>query len=616
MGHYLDEGFDKAAFLKSLYKRGVDAWTADREEWYSGNWAYAHDQNPIMDELPDDEPKPSLPVMSEAIEMRLGTIEKLENQTERTYRLKPRQKLLPEQESAAREKIDRLYARLDFAMAQTNFLKKMRTWRLNAAIFPVAWAKCLVTEVQEERPEVISQDIVDQRPTYGFVPQTVYLGPDVEVLQPEQVIYDVNARSTDLGELGFFGHRVFHSAETWISRYPQTVDGTELTEEMLRPAKAKDEARKRMEEESGHEFTQDPQDVEGCELYFRLLDPETKQLKIRWVLLIPNAHGQDNTPAVLLLRDEWWWGKGVLSKFYCGVPICAHERPSRIEGRSDVDLGKMTKNEMDDLIRLFLLSVAYDTFGEEIVEAGVIVEPEESMAGPGQRKIVSDINKIKTERSFNPNIPHLVSALRIFNDNFRAAVGANSATSVTSLRQNPDPTATLTKEQRETFDVRIGVSYNNYVEGERKVIEFYLHTIKQIYVEGNNAAFEYQLFGGNPPPAEWSATDLLLDVEVEVVPYLKAAQTEVEKALIMELFVQLKDWLLLPVWTQPQIMIVEEILRGFNRSENFIQEFLQPYRDKLEALKAATGEGAMAAPAPAQNGAGAMQPNRLEAMIA
>lgn len=615
--HYLDEGFDRAAFLKKLYKRGVDAWSADREEWYTDNWAYAHDQNPIMDELPDDEPKPSLPLFSEAIDLINGTIDKLENQTERTYRLKSMRKILPDQEAANRDKIERLYTRLDFAMKQTNFRQKMRTWRINAGIFPVAWAKCLGSEVKEERPEMVNQDLIDQSKSYGFVPKTVYYGPDVEILQPEQVIFDVNARSTDLGEMTFWGHRVFHAADTWISRYPQTTDGEEVTEEMLRPAKAKDEQRRRMEEASGHEFTEEAEEVEGCELYFRLLDPETKTLRIRWVLFVPAAQGADNAPTALIFRDEWWWGKGALSKFYCGVPIYAHERPSRIEGRSHVDRGKMSKNEADDLIRLFLLSVAYDTFGEEIVEEGVSVSPEENLAGPGQRKIVSDINKIRTERKFNPNIPHLVDALRIFNDNFRAAVGANAANTQVSLRENSAPTATLTREQRASFDVGIGMIYDNYIEGERKVIEFYLHAIKQLNVEGKNAEFEYGLFGGNPPPPEWTVEDLLLDVEVEVVPYLKAAQGEVEKVLIIQLFDTLKGWLALPLWTLPQIMMVEELLRAFNRSENFVQQFLKPYREAQQVLEKAMGGavGPVGAGATEANGTGPQNP-RLEGMTA
>lgn len=591
MSNYTDnESYQKdpEAFLKKCYDRGVKAWEEDRRDWYNENAAFAVDLDPTIEEaVPSDEIAPSLPILSAVKQIRLSAIEGLIQQTERPFTLEPYypppEILKPEYEA----RIDRNYARLDFAMQVTNFRQKIRDWFDNAETYPEAWVKCLVTEIKRDRPqETLNAETGEAE--IKMVQETVYVGPDFEVLQPEQIIRDPNARSTDIFQCDFIGFRDFVPVDYILAKFPQTADGRELTREMLTGELAENTGKTEADEATGTDYTEKEKGIERVELWFRVFDEKEKRVRIRWSIFLPKLPDGGAAGKLVRLQDVPTPLVGELAEFYPAIPITAHRIAGKIEGRSTIDIGKTLKVEADDVVRMGLLALAYAVNQKTVSTEGNILNGEERVSKPGEVVLVKRFDEYKIEQAYNPNVRELNEQLKNIHEFILNATAADAAMPAASLEGGPDETATLTARRERLFNSRIGRTYDNYMDGYCKLVGFYFHIIKQLYLEGKQNYFEMRMFGGLPRP-EFDAEDVALDLEVKKVPYLSIAQRDIDKLIAKETFGVVFPLLAAPL-SSPQLMMVEDFLRKQGHPEKWIQELLEPLKiaqqsvDELDAL--------------------------------
>jgi len=574
---------DPEKYLRKIYDAGVKAWQ-DRKELYEENYAFSLDLDPTIEEaVPSDEIAPSLPILSAVKQIRLSAIEGLMQQAERPFTLEPfyppPEALKPEFE----KKIDRNYARLDFAMQATNFRQKTRDWFDNAETFPEAWVKCLVAEIKRERPvETINPET--GQPEMKMELATVYVGPDFEVLQPEQIIRDPNARSTDIFQCDFIGFRDFLPVDYILAKFPQAADGTELTREMLTGELTENTGKTEMDEAVGMDFTEKEKGIERVEMWFRVFDEQERRARIRWCIFLPKIGESGSNQKLLRLTDDWTPLVGELAEFYPAISITAHRIAGKIEGRSTVDVGKTLKVEADDLTRMALLALAYAVNQKEITTPGNVLNNEERVAQPGERVVVKRMDDFRIDQTFNPNIQHLNDQMKQLHEFILNACAADAAMPATSLQGQPDETATLTARREQLFNSRIGRTYDNYMDGYCRLIAFYYHVIKQLYLEGRQEYFEQRMFGGLPRP-EFTPDDLALDVEIKKVPYLSIAQRDIDKLIAKETFGVVFPLLSLPL-NSSELMLVEDFLRKQGHPEKWIAELLLPLKEMQAAVSA------------------------------
>lgn len=594
----LEKYFDnREGFLKRLYKEGRDFWETDRKDWYQENYAHANDQSPLLDLIEEGGFAPYIPILSPAIETRLASIESLQSQGEENYQIEPYVQPEGDAKALIEEKIERVKVRIEFAKRMTRFRDKMQGWRNNAEIYPAAFLYGMVTEVKKDFPEEVLAGFDEYGEPIGqieFKPTTVYVGPDCKVLQPEQVLWDQDAEEISVEGCRYIGLRDWKDADYILSKYQQDINGEPLTREMLVGAESENEDKREGEEEAGYPHTKKEKGVELVTLWFRILDdtpteesPEpSNSLRIRCVIFLPAAH-TERGDSVVVLKDGWTPYKGEIADVYPFFAICAHDRPNRVEGRSTVDIGKPLQNEVNDSVRMRFEALARGIYNTEITEDDNVIFPTDRKARPNERIVVRRKDGFDVVSQPLPNIGPMVNEQKMLHEIALNAMAADAALPPVSTTEGGDETATFTNRREALYNTRLGRTFDNYAEGERRVIEWYFHVIKQQYVEGKQAEFEFRLFG----PAgqeDFTVEDLMLDLQFKVEPFSVIAKRDVDKVLSAEAL-----QLILPILskgpgavTAADIILIEDWWRAQRKPEKRLQELLKPYKDALAAVQA------------------------------
>lgn len=599
MSTFQKYGENKSDYLMKLYKRGKDFYEQDRKKIYDECTAHVNDREPRFDILPAESFAPKFPLISPAVSTRLGAIDELKNESERFYSIEPYYPASEGEKEKIEAVVERRYARLDYILDKTDFSSKSDHWFLNAETYPVAWIKVFLRKDVKSVWEMETKTILGIPIGKKIVSKEkiIYIGPDFETLQPEQVIYDGEARREDYEYCEFVGQRDTRDLGYVLYKWPTDADGGPVDKARLEALLGEDKVKADVQEAKGLPQSQKIKGVEVVELEFRLYDETDGKLKLRKATFIPGGDSK-TSENMILLEDDWRWLEGEAACVYSYIPVTADESPASIEGRSPVQKAIPLQQDALDFMRMLMEALARDIHGREYVKKGAVSSPTERTAAAGRRTIVDDVNNIKFDARFNPNVQHFIELIKLFSESLLNVMAADSITPALSMTsESGDETATLTDRRAGLFNSRLGRTFKNYAKGIRQCVWMADEILKHIYAEGFGDVFEENIYGlSSAQTAEMQPDDMFFPVRIKKLSFENLAKRETEKLIMSKFFKDLLPLFSLPRLSPEQIILIEEFWRAYGKSEKTLQELLGRYK-KINAKLAQVGimPGAMGA---------------------
>lgn len=629
---YPDSYFEKpAVFIKKLYEEGRKDWEEtqiggkSKKDYYNDCLTYLNDWSPVLEAIPVGEFAPAVPRLSPGVELRLSAIETLEGQSGRPLFLEPIDEPAPDDKDEMEAIRERCYARLDYALKKTGVFPKISEARLNAETYPVAWLKGLMVKKTESRyrykmvqtPTGSFEDISEKQ-------EIVYIGPDIEVLQPEQVLYDPQARNTDIDYCRFIIHRDWKDCDYILAKWKADIDGNPLLrEDLLRQYKEVEDVDDR-KEAIDEEPAPATKGIEIDEMVFRVYDKDTGQLRLRKAVFLPTVAPNGE---ITRLEDQWYSEviKGPLANRYPFFPVVANTRTTSIAGKGTVEKGMRVQDEVNDTCRMRLEAEHRTAFPIEVVKQNNIINPKNRTTRGGERLTVSDITGWRLETGIAPNIGHFVQEQQMWQEILLDAIGADSISAATALTNRSNETATLTARREAIFNSRIGRTYDNYSRHLVEIVEFYYYGLQMVFAEGMGEVYDKNIWPNleeKKLKAQADAmagleaddstipktSDLFYPFKIEALSFQSLAKRDIDKMIWDKIWKTLLPLVEKPLLTDSEIVFFEEYWRKNGESEKVLQAILAPKKAKLKALKDAglTPEDLMVPPPgqgePGQNG--------------
>ena len=584
LAKYLENPGD---YLMKLYKRGKDFYENDRKKIYDQCTAHAADREPRYEIIEPGSFVPKFPAISPAIQTRLAAMDDLKNEAERFYVIEPYYPASQEEKEAIEKVVERRYARLDYMLDKVGFAVKSSDCFLNAETYPVAWMKVFLRKDYREVFEMESS-FFGLRKRIVKKEKLTYIGVDFETLQPEQVLFDGQARREDYEYCEFIGQRDNRDISYVLYKWRVDLKGNPITKERLESLLTTDQQRHETQEAKGLPDTEPLKGVEIVELEFRLYDESDQKLKLRAATFIPGGGGGQGEAAILL-EDDWRWLEGEASCTYLFVPFVAERLASQIEGRSPVQKGIPLQQDILDFLRMLMEALARDIHGREYAKQGTIISPTERTAAAGRRTIVREIADIKFDVRFNPNVSHFIDLIKLFNESLVNVMAADTVAAPVSLaNQEQDETATLTNKRAGLFNSRLGRTFKNYARSVRQCVWLADEILKQIYAEGYGEVFEKNIYGlSSEQTAEMSDEDMFFPVTIKELSFESLAKREVDKLIWSKFFKDLFPVFQKPMLSPEEILMIEEYWRAFGKSEKTLQQLLARKKALLAQMEQA-----------------------------